>query len=341
MTVRYHVRGGRLTPDYICQKEAVEEAKKVCQCISGGSVDDAVGEFLVNAVTPLALEAALDVQTEIQGRLAETARLRRQQVQRAEYESEQARVRYMRVDPNNRLVADTLEARWNEKLRLLAETREECEKQERLDSAQLTGEQKQRIRALASEFPKLWRDPKTPERDRKRMARLLIEDVTLRRDQDCLVQLRFKGGATHEMRLPLAKTAAQMRKINPEIVARMNVLLDDHTESDVAAILNQEGWRSGEGHLFNVRRLWHVQRAYKLKSHCDRLRRKGWKTVDELAAIFKCRPPCVKYWRKLGFIPAVLTESKPPGFLYQIPSDANIAQIRKRQLQYSHKPISS
>ena len=339
MTVRYHHRGGRLTPDYICQKESVEEAKRVCQCISGGRVDIAVGQHLVKAVTPLALEAALNVQSEIQTRLADAARLRQQQVQRAEYEAEQARVRYLRVDPNNRLVADTLEARWNEKLRLLTETREECAKQERLDSAQLSAEQKERIRALASEFPKLWNDPQTLDRDRKRMARLLLEDVTLRRDQDCLVQLRFKGGATHEMRLPLAKTAAQMRKIDPEIVARMDVLLDDHTETDVAAILNQEGWRSGEGHLFDLRRLWHVQRAYKLKSHCDRLRQKGWMTVDELANLFKCLPACVKYWRSRGLIPAVLTESKT-GFLYQKPSESVLAQIRQRQQQYSHKPIS-
>jgi len=340
MTVCYHARGGRLTPDYVCQKKSVEEAGGVCQRISGAGVDDAVGHHLVHAITPLALEAALQVQNEIQARLADASRLRRQQVQRAEYEAEQARVRYMRVDPNNRLVADTLEARWNEKLRSLAEVREECQRQEKLDSAQLSDEQEQRIRALASEFPKLWNDPQTPDRERKRMARLLLEDVTLRRDLDCLVQLRFKGGATHEMRLPLAKTAAQMRKINPEIVARIDALLDEHTESDVVAILNREGWCTGEGHPFNIRRLGQVRRAYQLKSHCDRLRLKGWMTVEELAADLKCRPPCVKYWRSRGLIQAVLTESEP-GFLYRKPSDSIIAQIQKRQLQYSHKPICS
>jgi len=339
MTVRYHIRAGRLTPDYICQKTAVEETKQVCQWISGGSVDEAVGQYLVKAVTPLAMEAALKVQEEIQTRLAEAARLRRQQVQRVEYEAEKARVRYMRVDPNNRLVADSLEAQWNEKLRALNETREECERQERADSTQLSDEQKKRIRALASEFPKLWRDPKTQDRDRKRMARLLLEDVTLRREQDCLVQLRFKGGATHEMRLPLAKTSAQMRKTNPEIVSRVDALLEEHSETDVAGILNREGWRSGEGLLFNVRAVKFVERAYKLESHCTRLQKEGWLCVEELAALLKCRPARIKYWRARGLIPGVLTESKP-GYLYKRPSDSILAHIRKRQLQYSHKPIS-
>ncbi|MET0252958.1 MAG: hypothetical protein ABW214_02885, partial [Terrimicrobiaceae bacterium] len=71
-----------------------------------------------------------------------------------------ARLRYMRVDPNNRLVADTLEAQWNEKLRVLAQVKEECEQQRRLDSAQLSQAQKAQILSLASEFPRLWRDLK-------------------------------------------------------------------------------------------------------------------------------------------------------------------------------------
>jgi len=339
MTVRYHHRGDRLTPDYVCQKECIEAAKRVCQCIAGGSIDDAVGAHLVKAITPLALEAALNVQAEIQTRRTEAARLRRQQVQRAEYEAEQARVRYLRVDPNNRLVADTLETRWNEKLRLLAETREEGERQEQLDSAQLSAEQKDRIRALAAEFPRLWHDPQTPDRDRKRMARLLLEDVTLRREQDCLVQLRFKGGATHELRLPLAKTAAQMRKTSAEVVARMDQLLDEHTETKVAQLLNQEGWRSGEGHAFTARLLRNVQAAYQLKSHCDRLRANGWMTAEELAAALHCSSTTVKYWRSCGHVPAVLTESMP-GYLYKTPAESFLAQIRERQRKYSRKAIT-
>jgi hypothetical protein len=124
--------------------------------IPGASIDELVGKLLVQSVTPLALEVALKVQSEIKARMAEADRLRRQQVQRAQYETDQARLRYMRVDPNNRPVADTLEVQWNEKLRLLAQAKEEHEKHHRLDSTQITDERKARIRALASDFPKLW-----------------------------------------------------------------------------------------------------------------------------------------------------------------------------------------
>src|SRR5947209_7103637 len=193
MTIRYHHRGGRLTPDYVCQTNCVQCAADICQRIPGAGIDEAVGQLLVQSVKPLSLEIALSVQSEIQARLAEADRLRQQQLQRAQYEADRARVRYMRVDPNNRLVADTLEAQWNEKLRLLAQAKEDCEKQQCLDSAQLTEEQKAKILALATDFPKLWQATTTSDRDRKRMARLLLEDVTLRREQEIIVQLRFKG----------------------------------------------------------------------------------------------------------------------------------------------------
>ena len=135
MTVCYHQRFGRLTPDYRCQKNCVEQSQPACQRIPGTGIDEAIGQLLVRSVTPLALEVALNVQREIQTHWAEAERLRQQQVQRAQYEADRARVRYLRVDPNNRLVADTLEAQGNEKLRLLAQAKEECASQRRLDSA--------------------------------------------------------------------------------------------------------------------------------------------------------------------------------------------------------------
>jgi len=83
------------------------------------------------------------------------------------------------VDPGNRLVADTLEAEWNQALRAFADAKECYEKQRQGDYAGLTDEQRAAILALAKDFPRLWNDPHTPQRERKRTARLLIADVTL------------------------------------------------------------------------------------------------------------------------------------------------------------------
>ena len=176
MTLRYHQRAGRLSPDYLCQKQRVEECRPVSQTVPGGTVDDALSALIVDSISPLALEVALNVQQQLQERLAEADRLRRQVVERAQYEAEQARMRYMRVDPNNRLVADTLEAIWNDKLRQLEQARQEYEKQRQKAQRTISQEQKAQILAVAQDFPRLWRDPATSDRDRKRMARLILED---------------------------------------------------------------------------------------------------------------------------------------------------------------------
>jgi len=336
MTVRYHYRFGRLTPDYVCSKSNVEHAAPMCQCIPGGGIDQAVGRLLVESVSPLALEVALQVQDELQARLAQADRLRTQQVQRAQYEAEQARIRFMRVDPNNRLVADTLETQWNEKLRLLAQAKDQCEQQRQLDSTQISAEQRAQILALATQFPKLWNDPQTADRDRKRMARLLLEDVTLRREQDISVQVRFKGGATRQLRLPLPLSGWALRKTKAEIITEIDRLLDEHTESPIARLLNERGWRSSTGCQFNLRIVNQLRRKYKLRSRRQRLCERGWLTVQETAALLACPVGQVNHWRKAGLLNSVQFSDKPDR-LYEKPTAAMIAEIRSRQRRESWK----
>ena len=104
-------------------------------------------------------------------------------------------VPYLHVDPANRLVADSLEAEWNSKLRALNEAQEECERLRRADHLAMDETQLERIAALATRFPRVWQNPETSDRDKKRMVRLLLEDVTLVKRDQLAVHVRFKGGA--------------------------------------------------------------------------------------------------------------------------------------------------
>jgi DNA invertase Pin-like site-specific DNA recombinase len=174
MSVRYHDRSGRRVPDYVCQKESIQQGRPVCQHIVGEHVDKAVSNLLIQTMTPLALEVALQVQQELQSRLDEADRLRQQRVQRARYEAELAQRRYMNVDPSNRLVADTLEADWNLKLRSLADAQQECERQHIADRAAVGEQQREAITALSRDFQRVWDDPHTPDREKKRIVRLLL-----------------------------------------------------------------------------------------------------------------------------------------------------------------------
>jgi hypothetical protein len=128
MTVRYHVRRGVEFPDYECIGESIQGGAPRCQSVPGAGVDEAVARLLLDTLTPLALEVALSVQGEIQARAEEADRLRRAHVERARHRADLARRRYLAVDPDNRLVADSLEADWNDALRALRDAQEDYER---------------------------------------------------------------------------------------------------------------------------------------------------------------------------------------------------------------------
>lgn len=252
----------------------------------------------------------------MQARLDEVDKLRRQQVERARYEADLARSRFMQVDPNNRLVADALEADWNEKLRGLSKAQEQYEQQGQKDRAVLDESSRRQVLALATDLPRLWHDPATRDQDRKRMARLLIEDVTLIKADQVTAHVRFKGGATRTLALPLPLTAAQLRKTNPEVVGQIDHLLDILTEGQIAAELNQRGYRSGTGGPFTLRIVWKIRQTYHLKSRYDRLRQVGMLSLDEMAGRLGVCTYTIKRWQQHGLLHAHAYNDKNQ-FLYE------------------------
>ena len=230
MTVGYHeVKGGkRLYPEYRCQKEHVEEGDdKCCQRLLGAGLDAAIAELLLARVTPLSIETSMQIHEELQAQVQEAGRLRAQQVERARYAAELAQRRFLRVDPENRLVADVLEADWNTRLRELAEVQQEAERQQEADQRKLSALEQQAIAELVDDFPRVWNDPRTSDRDRKRMARLLLSDVTvLKQEEVIVVHVRFKGGATHTITVPLSRG----RRSTPELIALIDQLLDERNQ---------------------------------------------------------------------------------------------------------------
>jgi DNA invertase Pin-like site-specific DNA recombinase len=302
MTVRYHARKERLVPEYVCQRDGVEHAISICQRVIGDQIDSAVGQLLVQSVAPLALEVTLSVQEELQARIEEVDKLRKKQVERARFEADLAQRRYLHVDPANRLVADSLEADWNEKLRALTQAQEEYERQRRQDRVAVDEQQRARIAALASDFPRLWQDPNTPDRERKRMARLLLADVTLIRGTRITVHVRFNGGATKTLELPKPLTAWELRTTPAEIVAEVDRLTDDYTDKQIVGVLNQRGALSGWGQRFNSRIVARLRRDYQLKSRYDRLREKGLLTLEEMSARLDIGPNSVIDWRNHGLL---------------------------------------
>jgi len=303
MTIRYkYQRKGRIEPAYLCQRLRIERWENSCQYIPGAGIDEAISKLLLESVTPLTLEVALQVQKELENRFNEADKLRKQQVQRAEYDANLARRRFMQVDPDNRLVADTLEAEWNEKLRHLQDANDYYGKHRRRESERLKEAQQREVLQLAKDFPKLWKNPRTPVREKKRMIRFLIEDVTMIRAEDITLQVRFKGGATKTLKLPLPLKGWQYNVTDPKIVEIVDELLTDHTYSQIATILNERGYKSGQGHRIDRQTVVGITHKYKLKTRYARLRATGKLRVNEVASLLGVTVATVRRWGKKGII---------------------------------------
>ena len=319
MTVRYRTSKGQQNPYYLCERERIETASaECCQSISGGAIDRAVGELLVELMTPLTLDVALQVQDELAARAEEADLWRAQRVQRAREEADLARQRFMQTRPDNRMVADVLEAEWNAKLRALEEAQREFERSHAEPGQELDEEQRRRILALASDFPRLWNDPATPQRERKRMARLLIEDVTLTKATRSL-GVRLRGGATRQLTWKPGPLACEIHKTSDEVVAEVDRLLNDHTDGEIATILNERGYRSGYGHAFNPMLVKVVRDNYALKSRHERLRERGLLTALEAADRLGVSDETVYRWRKAGLLHGHAYNDRPE-YLFEIPN---------------------
>jgi DNA invertase Pin-like site-specific DNA recombinase len=303
MTVRYHQRRSRLLPTYVCQRDGIEHARRICQAVPGAGLDDRIGQLLIDTLTPLAIEAALTVSAELEHRADQADALRAAHVERARYHADLARRRYLAVDPANRLVADTLEADWNTTLRALSQAQDAYDHARKNNTGQLTDAQKTRIQQLVTDLPAIWDDPATPARERKRIARLLLTDVTVTRTRDTITaHVRLPGGQHHTLTMPVPPTAAQMRKTPQAAITAVDQLLDHHTHAQIAGILNDRGLTSGEGRPFHPLIVRNIRDDYDLRSREQRLRDAGMLTLAELASQLGVSTGTVKTWYHAGLI---------------------------------------
>ena len=260
----------------------------------------------------------------------------------ARYEAELAQRRYLRVNPDNRLVADSLEVDWNRKLRALHEAQQDYEQQRQKDRLVIDDELHARLHVLATDFPRVWRDPTTPDRERKRLARLLLEDVTLIKREHLVIHLRFPGGATRTLERPRPQRAT----VTPRsVVTEIDRLLDDHPCGAIANILNARGVVSGYGNRFGGRMIARLTIEYGLKSRFTRLREQSMLTLDEIARRLGICTKQVKSWRTVGLQRAHRCNDKHE-YLYEDPGPhppekARGVRLSKRRAvleNVSHRP---
>lgn len=301
MTVGYHRRcDDSLAADYSCQREGIATGTPPCQHFCGTDVDAAVSSLVLEELSPLALEAALEVSAELVQRAAEADAIRAAGVERARHAAEAAGDTWSSIPTT---------AWWPRRSKPTGTTSCASWPMPRTSTSE-PGQREPRPWAknsrlvcapVAADLPALWADPATPMRERKRLIRLLVTDVTLLRAGDHIeVHIRLSGGATHSLKVPRPRRAYELHTTPATTIAVIDELLEDHPFDEAVRILNERGLTGGWGKPFNVLSLTALCKLRGIPDHRQRLRSAGMLTVDEMAAQFGVTRQTVKIWQRRG-----------------------------------------
>lgn len=320
MHIRYHTVKGKQIPTYTCYQEKIKRGKDTCQNVPGQKIDKMIGERLIAIISPQFLEIALDVQQELISRSDQMYLLHQQQVDRASYEADLAKRRYMQTDPNNRLVAANLESDWNLKLKSLEMAQKELEQQKNNAYKELNEEKRKQILALTNNFSQLWNDPNTSDVDRKRIVRLIIEDITIHKNSEITLHIRYKGGNLETLHLPKPLRNWEQKQTCKHVLNEIDMLLETHLAEDIAKILNERGEKTGYGLEYTARLINGIARRAGLASRYERLRNRGLLTLTELTQKLGVNSNAIKKMCESGLIEAHRYSVKNE-FLYSYPED--------------------
>jgi len=310
MRVRYYSQKKQLIPHYICSEATVRKGKKSCQSVSGKHIDAAISQLVQSAVSPSAIETALAVQQEITARLQQAEALRHQQLERARYEAELARRRYLKVDPDNRFVADTLEADWNKKLREVDQLQQMHEQERKAERPGCTEALSKKLVDIVKNFHLIWDNPNVSALERKKVIAYLLEDVTLIKRDKITLHIRFKGGKTQTLLVPCPVLVTRIRKTRPEIIKALDKIFETHTDQEAALELNKRGYRNWRGDLFTHKKIGFIRKAYGLKGRFVRLHERGFLTGKEMAKKLNVSIGTICTWCRDGLLTKALYGKK-------------------------------
>ncbi len=334
MTVRYQRDGSLLI--YECSQAHTQLAVKTCQTMRGERIDQAVVQCFLEALAPAQLEIALSALAQLDARAKQIDQQARRQIERAQYEADLACRRYRAVDPDNRLVARSLEREWNEKRLEVERLEREYQILPKPAALMLSVEQRDQIRQLAQDLPALWQAPTTTFAQRKQLLRWLIKDVTLSKRSNIIgIDIRWQTEACTSLSIPRLKKSWEVRQSSPQVVARVRELAVSHTATEIANLLNEEGLCPGLGGSFTASKVDWIRAAYHIPLACPEgpgfcptgQRGDGRYSALAAAELLNVNVSTIADWCNAGILENVRAHPHGPRWIPLTPEI--IAQLRK------------
>jgi DNA invertase Pin-like site-specific DNA recombinase len=307
MTVRYLDDG--ITPSYECNQVRTKLAGRSCQSLRGDGADAAVARVFLQAMQPAQLEVSISTLEQIEARARQIDHQWQLRIERVHYEADLAQRRFFAVDPENRLVARSLERDWNDKLAQVQRLEREYATLPKPTARLASSEERKRILALAQDLPAVWRASTTTHAERKQLLRFLVKDVTLtKRETTIHIGVRWQTEALTELNIPRPKRVFDAKRTNPVVVERVRELAPTHTDRQIAVILNQEGFTSGMSKSFDRDKVHWVRYAYDIPTGCPEApgacpggqRGDGRYSARAAAELLNVNVSTVAAWCKIG-----------------------------------------
>jgi len=303
LTPRYRGNGG-LYPIYECNWRKREGLSKTsCMSVQCGYLDRTIEQRVWQVVNENHLNLALDAYDILQQREQQISTQWKLRLERAEYEVQLAQKRYEQVDPENRLVASTLEQRWNDALIELEDVQNQIAELQQREHV-ITSRQRDEVLKLAQDLPRLWKSKATSAKDKKRILQLLIQDITVEKPKrgKVILYLRWQGGQCEDLAVELPRPAAERWRHSESLVQRVRELARDYSDTEIATQLNAEGLKSNKGNPFTRSSVSWIRHKHAIPP-VDK-KQAGEQTVQEVSQQFGVSPGVVYYWIAHKIIPA-------------------------------------
>lgn len=340
LNTRYKGNNG-ICPTYQCSQRwtALEPHHSVS--IGAKHLDHAISERILVALKPQQIEIAIKAFEELEQRSQSLEKQWLMKIERAKYESQLAQRRYQEVDPSNRLVAGTLEKDWNDALTNLQEVLIQYEEYKKKSMLTMVKDQKESLLSLANDFPRLWNASSTSSKDRKRILRLLIKDITVEKfkeERKVVLHIRWQGGGVEDIDviLPEPLRYGNKWKHSGEIINRVRELSLTMTDQQIAKKFCQEGLKTKNGNSFTRRTIASIRFNYGIPVISSRL---AELSVKQVAKKFNVSHHTVRYWIENNMIRArrlgqkfwiSLDPEKEAELKHLVGNSKKIAVVRKK-----------
>jgi len=339
MTIRYQRNGALLM--YECHQLHSQLADKTCQTLRGDRIDQAVIQCFLEAIQPAHLEVALSALDQVEARARQVDQQWHRQLERVRYEADLARRRYKAVDPDNRLVARSLEREWNEQLAEVERLEREYVLVPKQAALTLSPAQREQIRRLAQDLPAVWQAPTTTFAQRKQLVRWLIKDVTLSKRGNIIdLAIRWQTEALTHLAIPRHKKSWELSQTSQQVVSRVQKLAPTHPDTQIAALLNAEGAVAGKGGVFTASKVEWIRYAHAIPLCCPERpsaapggrRGDGRYSARAAADLLNVDVSTIAEWCQLGKLEAVRAMPRGPRWITLTPAiiDALRKPIRRR-----------